>query len=251
MCVLVLVTVLRRGWLRPLDSALLRGMGPLVQRVTTFVQESGGVVLSFARLGKLGRTVRVLEEENARLQSLLARNEGVEEENARLRAELRLLPRTRFHLLTAEVISRSTDGVLDAFVINRGTHNGVTVGRPVIVSDGIVVGVVRAADALTSIVVLLTDPSVRLTAETQGTYAEGLVHGSRGLDIIMDTIPRTATIALGDRVVTTGTDGQFPPNLLVGTIRSVNAASTEIFQAAQVAPLTDLRRLRVVSVILP
>lgn len=240
-----------RGWLGPVESGVLSFLAPVTRALSTAGREMIGVVGSFARIGTLGRTVRILQEENARLQSLVARLEGVEEENAVLREQLKLLPRASFRLVTADVIGRSTDGVTEALIINRGTNDNVDAGMPAIVNEGIVVGRVQKAERSSATVVLLADPSFRVAGETLGTKAQGLVRGARGLEIIMDTIPQTSEVKVGDRVITTGTDGIFPPNLLIGTIRSVDAPGNDIFQSATITPLVNLHRARIVSVILP
>lgn len=234
-----------------MESVILRVSGPVVARTAEVTWGLGGVVKSFLRLTTLSRSVRVLEEEQARLVSELSRLTGVQEENARLRKELALLPRQQFRLVSADVIGRNTDGVAEALTINRGTRDGIEAGLPVIVHDGLVVGRIHAAAAFSATVILLTDPRFLASAESPATQAEGLVRGARGLDIVMDTVPRTAVLNAGDRIVTTGTDGVFPPQLLVGTVQSVDAPGNEIFQTARLLPPVDLRRLRQVSVILP
>jgi rod shape-determining protein MreC len=247
---LLLLLALQKGWFGPLQSGILRTLSPLTSGVTFAVEETFGALRSFFRIGSLSRAVRILEEKNARLQSLVARRQGLEEENAQLREQLELLPRAKHTLVTADVVSRSTDGVSEALILNRGTRDGIQTGMPVIVSDGIVVGRIQSAQPYSALAVLLTDPSFRVGAETLGTNAEGLVHGVRGIGIVMDTIPRTSTVKVGDSVVTTGTDGAFPPHLLIGTIHSVDAPGNDIFQSARIAPTVNIQRLRVISVIL-
>ena len=245
----LLVLLLRSGVTAGVQSLLVRALAPVTVTVASVSESLLGSVRSFFRIGTLSRAVRILEEENARLQSSVARLQSLEEENAHLREQLQLLPRTRYTLVSADVVGRSTDGVSEVLIINRGTKDGIDSGMPVIVSDGIVVGRVHAAHTQTAFIALLTDPSFRIGGETLGTHAEGLVHGVRGIEIVMDTIPRTSTVRVGDRVVTTGTDGVFPPHLLVGTVRSVNAPGNEIFQSVRIAPAVSPRQFRVVSVI--
>lgn len=245
----LLLVALRRGWFDPARSVLLRATSPLIGGSASAAHGAWETLQSFARIRALGRTVRVLEEENVRLQSAVTKMEALERENRTLREQLALLPRAQYALVTAEVISRSTDGVRDALIVNRGSQEGIRPGMPVIVNDGVVVGRVADAEARSAVVVLLTDASFRLAAETAGTGAEGVVRGARGLDVRMEAIPKTAEVRSGDRVVTTGSDGTFPQGFLIGTVRSVEASDTDIFQEARVAPILDVRRIRVVSIV--
>ncbi len=246
----ILVVSIVRGWFLVPFSLTVRVSAPIVLGIAHAGRTLTDVASSFLRIGKLSRSIRILEEENARLTSLVARLESVEEENAVLRNELKLLPRTQFRLVTADVVSYSTDGTSSALLINRGTRDGIEASMPVIVSDGVLVGQVRSVGPASAVVALVADPSVRASAKTIGTKAEGLLQGVRGLEIILDKVPRTATLTPGDRLVTTGTDGVFPPYLFIGTIATVDAPRNDIFQSALVTSAVPIQRLRVVSVLL-
>jgi rod shape-determining protein MreC len=244
----LLFFALRRGWLAPVSSRVIRLGAPVVRVLGGTAEWPANIVISFARAGTLSRRVRELEEETTRLRGDGARLENIEAENRRLREELGLLPRAEYRLVTADVVSRSIDGVSEALIINRGSDDGIETGRPVIARGSVLIGRIQRADSRSAVIVLLTDPSFRVAA-TAGEKAEGLVHGARGLDIVMDTIPKTADMHSGDRVVTSGTDGTFPPHLLIGTVGEIDAPGNEIFQSARVAPAADLTTLRIVSVI--
>lgn len=246
----VLIFVFSRGWLRPVQNVVLRVLSPITMRSAGTVQAVEGYVVSFLRVGTLSRTVRILENEKAQNEAALSRLSGVEQENKILREQMKLLPRNKFNLVSADVIGHNTDGAKDALIINRGTRDGIKEDMPVIMNDGVVVGKISRADSLAATVMLLTDADFRLTAMVEGTKSPGLVHGTKGLDVSMDEIPRAERLEVGKRVVTTGMDGLFPADLLVGTIRSVEAPQNEIFQSAKVSPVTDIRHASVVSVII-
>lgn len=246
----VLVFLFSRGWFSPIGSFTVRTVSPITSGVANAINNTGGYILAYFRIGKLSRTVRILEEKNAEYEAKITRLSGIEEENKILREQIKLLPKNKYKLLAGEIISRTVDGVSDAVIINRGSNDGIREGMPVIVNDGIVVGKIFRVESLTSVVMLVTDADFKLTASVQGTKAQGLVRGTKGLDVSMDTIPRDIEIHIGDKVVTTGMDGLFPPDLLVGKIRSISAPQNEIFQTAKVSMIVDVKRARIVSVIL-
>jgi rod shape-determining protein MreC len=248
--VIGLTYIISRGWLTPVQGVVLRAISPLTSRGAGATQAVGDYVFSFLRVGTLSRAVRTLENKNSENEAALAKLSGIEIENKTLREQLRLLPKNKYKLVTADVIAHANDGGKDALIINRGTRDGIKEDMPVIMSDGIVVGKIARADNLTSTVMLLTDANFKLAAIVQGTTAPGLVHGTKGLDVSMEEVPRAEKINVGDRVVTTGGDGIFPADLLVGKIRSVEAPENEIFQSAKVTPVIDIRQARVVSVII-
>lgn len=247
---LVLLTVaLRQGWLAlPLDLVTMI-TSPVIQSVTQGGTRVVGVVRSFIAVGGLTERVRFLEEAAARLTAENARLHSVQRENEELRAALDLRPRTAGERVIAEVVGPATDGASTAVRINRGTANGVQPGAPVVAAGSVVVGRVSRALPHSAIVELITGGRFRLTARDVSTNAEGIVRGLRGLDVVIEGVPRTDQLRAGDRLVTTGIDGVFPPHLFIGTVRDVRTPEFAIFQEASVEPPVDIRRLRIVAVL--
>lgn len=235
-----------RGWVWGFGQGIVNQVALRLGRLGEVV---GGRVFSLVRVSALSERLRELETEVARLEGNRARLESVEQENAELRSALRLLPFDRFTLVSADVVGPATDDVTSALRINRGTADGVVEGDPVIAADGVVVGRVAIAHARSATIDLVTGGRVRVTVRTLGTGAEGIVRGVRGLDVIVESVLRTKELRPQDRLVTTGTDGIFPPHLLVGTITSVAAPENAIYQNGSVETPFDLHRLRIVAVI--
>lgn len=248
--VVLLAIALSRHWFSPIESMVLRQTSPFIRALAGIAEETRGVLLSFISVSRLSRAAQVLQEENTRLSARVARLESVEQENDLLRRQLDLVPRQNRRFIAADIVSRTSDGVIDGWVINKGSRDGVQEDLPVIVDDGVLVGRVKRVESLTSVVATIADASFRATTQTIGTRAEGLTHGVRSIDVVLDTVPRTSELQVGDRVVTTGTDGLYPPFLHIGSVRSVTAMGNEIFQSAHLTPAVNLRSLRVVSVLL-
>lgn len=248
--VALLVLALRSGWLNGPLGVLRTGLAPVEKSVTSVGETVQGVVWSFLRVGTFSRRVRLLEEELARLRTEQARDASLEQENEELRRALSLLPRTGFRHVAADVTGISTDGVSTVVRVNRGAHDHIPVDAAVIAADGVVVGRVSSVQMASATVELLTGGKVRAAARALDTGAEGIVHGVRGLDVVFDGVPRTQTLRVGDRLVTTGIDGNFPPHLLIGTVVSVRAPENAIFQEASVQLPLDLHRVKIVAILL-
>lgn len=206
-------------------------------------------VRGFVRTGTLTRRVKELELDVARLTADAARLESLKEENTQLRQALGLPARASLRLVFADVLGPATDGASTALRINRGAADGLVDRAPVLAADSIVVGRLSHVLAHTATVDLLTSGRVRVAVRDLATDAEGLVRGIRGLDVIVESIPRTAEVRPGDQLVTTGIDGVFPPHLLVGTVRSVRAPEHAVFQEASIQLPLDLLRLRLVAAV--
>lgn len=219
----------------------------LLDRATTGIRDT---VTSFLRVGTLARRLRDLGRAQEQRDVAAARAAGLEEENARLREALGMRARVSYPHLFADVTGVTTDGETVALRVNRGTGDALRVGNPVISVDGTLVGIVRTADWSSASVDLLTSGSLQVTVRASSTAAEGIVRGQGGLGVLLENVPRTSELRVGDQLVTTGLDGHFPPQLLVGTIAAVRAPENVVFQEADVRLQTDLHRLRIVAVLL-
>lgn len=236
-----------RGWIWGFGRRLVN---PVTWSIGRVGEATAGRVRSLFLVSGLSERVRELEGEVAKLESERARLESVAQENSELRSALRLLPVDRFSLVSADVVGPATDDVTSALRINRGVTDGIAEGDPVIAADGVVVGRVATAESRSATVDLLTGGRIRVTARGLGTGAEGVVRGIRGLDVVIENVPKTQELRPQDRLVTTGTDGVFPPHLLIGTVASVGASENAVYQNGNIQLPLNLHRLRIVAVII-
>ena len=65
----------------------------------------------------------------------------------------------------------------------------------------------------------------------------------------VDYVSLNAEIDTGDEVVTSGLGGTYPPGISLGTVLSVEIDRSGLYQAAQLIPSADLRKLRYVFVV--
>jgi rod shape-determining protein MreC len=77
----------------------------------------------------------------------------------------------------------------------------------------------------------------------------GVVNGSRSGQLTMTFIPQGSKVQAGDRVVTSGLGGVFPPGLWVGTVTDVHQNDVDLYQEAKVQPAVDFGRIEDVMVI--
>src|SRR5260370_19267386 len=60
----------------------------------------------------------------------------------------------------------------------------------------------------------------------------------------------TEDLEEGDLIITSGTDGVYPPGLVVGRITTIQRKSYGMFQAAEIIPAVDIARIEEVLVVL-
>lgn len=186
-----------------------------------------------------------LAEANAALNAL----KETEAENARLKAMLGYVESTVDQEIVARVIGLNPTSQFQSVRINRGEDDGVRPGMPVLTPDGVVGQVVRVVGGSAD-VMLLTDASSRIGAVLQRTRVRATVTGlGDGRRLSLNLVRREDDAKDGDEVVTSGTDGIFPPGLHVGTLYDVQRPAVGMFLTATVKPSVDLARVEEVLVI--
>ncbi|GAB4240533.1 MAG: rod shape-determining protein MreC [Candidatus Methylacidiphilales bacterium] len=213
----------------------------------------------FRNAAELSQEVERLRIRNAELETeakLLAR---LEDENNRLREMLGFKRASPLTLVGARVIGRDVSNWWNSVIINRGfgDGSGIEPDAPVVTPRG-VVGKIGTVSRFTSQVILVVDPSCRISAVTESSKARGIVEGTsldRG-DVPSCAflyVDRSTPFAAGERVFTTGLGGIFPANLLIGTIAEAPPLSPDrnfgLYREGTIEPAVDLNNLDEVFVI--
>jgi rod shape-determining protein MreC len=137
-------------------------------------------------------------------------------------------------------------------IINRGSHDGIAVGYPVIGPDGVLIGTVQQVDRYSSQVLLTTSLDSLVNGMIHNDSASlGLLHGSYNTALTMELIPQSDAVKVGQTVVTSGADQYIPRGLVIGSIESVTDVPSAVFRTATVTPLFSLDQLFIVSIIIP
>ncbi len=232
-----------------LDRAVL-GLTAPVQRA--FIWAFDGARLLWKGYADL-RGVRAenleLREQNRRLRSEVNQLAEVRVENERLRRLLDYARASPDLQLTARVLGVNPAATLLSLRIDRGESDGVRRGMPVVTAEG-VVGIVQRVTGSFADVVLITDPNSKIAVKVQRSRVRATATGkgeSRALQL--ENALRTEDVEEGDQVVTSGTDGVFPPGLMVGRITSLQRHNYGMVQSADILPAVDMTKLEEVLVI--
>ncbi len=161
----------------------------------------------------------------ARLDSLevvIANSNTLSEENTRLRSLLDLSDRNPAQYVAASVIRSGSPGSASLFVLDVGTRKGVTRDSPVI-TDGGLLGVVRAARATSAAGWDWTHPQFRASAMTEDGSIYGLVQASPGRfreadRLLLDGVPFQEELEPGVTLVTSGLGGVYPRGIPIGVV---------------------------------
>jgi len=200
---------------------------------------------------KLEAELDVLSTELERLKQVEAHAAEVEAENASFRRSLGFMKRMDFQVTPVRVIRRQPTTWWQTVDIDRGSKSEagpVKVGQPVVADRGLV-GKVDIVRDHSSSVILLTDEACQVSVQVEGTPEVGILSGQRGQYegdplLRLRFLSAKARITPGTRIFTTGLGGLFPPNVLVGTIESVEPGPLDT--EALVRPSVDFSDLSTV-----
>lgn len=183
-----------------------------------------------------------LKRENARLLAWQEAARRLSDQNQALQALLDFKPDPRLRHLAARVIGDAGGSFARSMLLNAGRRDGVAKGQAVITGDGLV-GRIVAAGQWSSRLLLITDINSRVPVVVESSRDRAILSGDNTNLPKLVFLPSSAVIKPGDRVVTSGHGGAFPPGLPVGRVVSVGDGGV------RVQPFVRLERLEFVRAV--
>lgn len=166
----------------------------------------------------------------------------LEQENAHLRAQLNLVSELRPHFVSARVIGDSGGSFVQTRLINAGETKGVLKGQAAVNGVGLAGRVVETGHRSARLL-LLTDLNSRVPVVVQSSRFRAVLAGDNSARPKLIFLPNNAKVSPGERIVTSGHGGVFPPGIPVGMVASVSEGEV------RVQPFVDWDRLEYVSVL--
>ncbi len=194
-----------------------------------------------------------LKKENARLREQLVDYLDTKEENERLRGYYELKEKNKsLKLLPAKVIRRDPNDDFCGFALDVGSVDSVKINDSVVTENGLV-GRISRVDATTCMVTTILSPDARVAAVDKQSGDGGIISGSdslcsRGMTG-MGKLDGDNKIAADDIIVTSGTGGVYPPNLIVGKVRELEFNSYDASQTAVIEPYDDISSITAAAVV--
>jgi rod shape-determining protein MreC len=177
-----------------------------------------------------------LAEENERLLGWQQVALRLSAENAELRDLAKLVPEPAISFVTARVIADSGGAYARSVMVNAGRDNGVARGQAAMTGEGLV-GRVAEVGSRAARILLITDLNSRVPVIVDGTRQRAILAGDNSARPSLRYVDAGGTMRIGDRIVTSGQGGVFPPALPVGVVASVDS------EGARVEPYAALSRV--------
>ncbi|MCW5574637.1 MAG: rod shape-determining protein MreC [Burkholderiales bacterium] len=178
-----------------------------------------------------------LSAKNLELAMAAQRTAALQEENTRLRGLLGVRESVGVPSIAAEILYAARDPFSRKVMIDRGLQGGIEAGRPVADHIGIIGQVTRVYPWLSE-VTLITDKGHLVPVLNVRTGLRTVLAGT-GDDgrLELRFIPLTADFQTGDRLVTSGIDGNYPPGLPVAEVTHVERNAAYLFASITCKPL--------------
>ena len=197
-----------------------------------------------------------LEAENAQLKNQLLQYSGLKDQNDQLRKVLDFKNQnSEYKYIATHIIGYSGGNILNGYVIDQGTDNGVQKGYVVIAPNGLV-GQVTSVGSNWAIVKSILNENIAVAVKVQNTNDNtGILRGVRENQTQaianVENIPMDSNVRAGDTVVTSGLGGIYPANIQVGTVEKVTDDKINIMKTATIKPAVNFNQAEELFVVVP
>ena len=198
---------------------------PIVQLIDMTASLLHQPLQAFSFLASTWRQNKALAQENLwlrhQIESLMSwQNAAIEleKENHALKELLDFQPDATQKWQTARIIARTSSSMAKNLIIHIGRKHGITKGAIVVNAGGLLGRVIQANDQ-TARVLMLTDPQMRVPIKTQTSGNDGIMRGQNTPYPSMRFLSGTTEPKHGERIVTSGKGGVFPPGILIGRLK--------------------------------
>lgn len=226
-----------------LRAVITDTVAPILVLISEPVAAVNRAVASVEELVFLRSDNTRLRADNERLLRWEAAARKLEQENAAFRAMLNFRSEAEVQAaITARVIGDSGGPFVRTMLLDAGTRMGVAKGQPAVSGEGVVGRVVEAGKR-SARVLLLTDLNSRIPVLLESSRYRAILAGDNSDQPRLIFIAAGDRVRPGDRIVTSGHGGVFPPGLPVGAVASVADG------VPRVQPFVDWHRLEYVEVL--
>ena len=192
-----------------------------------------------------------LKQERLLLSRKLQRYVVLETENQRLRELLESSFKINDKVLVAELIGVELQTFRKQVVINKGLREGAYEGQPIVGSTGIM-GQIIHVGPFSSTVLLITDSDHALPVQINRNGLRAIAVGTGNNNkLLLEHLPNTADILVGDLIITSGLARRFPSGYPVGKIKKIAYIPGEAFAKVTIEPSAQLSQLREVLMVWP
>jgi rod shape-determining protein MreC len=157
-------------------------------------------------------------------------------ENEAMRGLLKVVPENGVSYVTARLIGNLGGAYMRTVMVNAGADQGIARGQAAIAEGGLI-GRLTEIGSRAARVLLITDLNSRIPVVIPTSRTSAVLAGDNSDRPRLVFASEPKAIKIGDRVVTSGDGGVFPPGLPVGVVAALDQGNVRI------EPYAELRTL--------
>ena len=180
----------------------------------------------------LEKQVAKLSLENTKLQLY-------EDENIRLKEMLNYKNKSFYNLTVAKIINHNLTSDLNSFVLDIGMFDGITNNLPIMDMNGII-GKTFFVEENKTVIQLITDKNFRISIKIGQNRTLGIFSPRYSKIGIIEGIPKSQKVLIGDIVITSGISDIYPENIPLAKVISTYIDPNQLFQNITVEILADI-----------
>lgn len=150
------------------------------------------------------------------------------------------------------MLRRDANDDFYSFTLDKGSADNVEKNDPVITENGLI-GWVSDVELTTCRVRTILSPDTKASAIDKKTSDNGIISGNAEYCddnlTCLTKIAENNKIKVGDIVVTSGTGGVYPKNLIIGKVKELKFNSYDTTRYAVVEPYEDIRTVTSAAII--
>ncbi|MAZ35884.1 MAG: rod shape-determining protein MreC [Bacteroidetes bacterium] len=160
------------------------------------------------------------------------------------------LYRTQYEYTKARVVNSTVSQRNNYLTLNQGSVNGLQPEMGVVCNEGII-GIIKNVSKHYSSVISVLHSRTQVSAKLKSSDYFGVLkwNGEKADKVQLSDIPSHVAIAIGDTVVTRGSGGIFPRNIMIGTIADYKPIQGTDFYEINLNLAVDFRKVSYVFAI--
>jgi rod shape-determining protein MreC len=232
----------RYRYLEGIRQAAVTILYPVQRAVEMPIEAAAWVGRYFGDKARLADENTDLRQRLTAEAPVLASFPELRDENARLKTLLALSARYGGGATAAQVLYTGRDPFTQKLFVDKGSHDGLASGEAVIDDRGVVGQVTRVFPYMAEVTLVTDkDQAVPVKVERSGVRSVLFGNGTGRAPELRFTAP-SADVKVGDRLVTSGIDGTYPPNLPVAEVVDIERDTGQMFARIAVRPLAGVDR---------
>ncbi|MHC8510111.1 MAG: rod shape-determining protein MreC [Rhodospirillales bacterium] len=201
-------------------TAVTDALAPVMEALSRPIETAYDAAAAMRELSDLRAENARLRQERGNLLQWRAAAEELRTQNRTLSGLLRFVPAPEAHHIAARVVADTGGVFAHSLLINAGARDGVKKGQAVVTEHGLA-GRITGAGKRSARVLLITDLNSRVPVFVSGARVRAILAGGNANEMRLLHMTKTAPVEAGDKVVTSGHGGAFPPDLAIGRVSRI------------------------------